>query len=136
MDYYREPINKNPIQKSLRRVSAYAVAMTVVAVVSLTLLVLVGLAYRTMLKTVEEQSLELGEVTGENKSMSEDVRELKESNKILSETNEKLAGDVDFYSRIMDENQLRVEIIRLFEEKNSTYNKNYCNSFRNFMKFK
>ena len=122
MEYYREPISKRPIQKKLRRVSAYAVVMTVVAVISVTLLILVSLAYRSALKTVEEQGLELSEVTGENKSMSEDVRELRESNDILTESNEKLAEDVDFYSRIMDENQLRVEIIRLFEEQNSTYN--------------
>ena len=122
MEYYKEPVNKKPIQKKLRRLSVYAVIITVIAVGSLTLLLLLGLAYRTVLKSFEEQSLQLGEVTGENKSMSEDVRELEESNDILTASNEKLAEDVDFYSRIMDENQLRKEIIRLFEERNSTYN--------------
>ena len=122
MEYFREPINKKPIQRRLRQVSAYAVVMTVIAAVAVILLIFIGLAYRAALRDIKEQELELGEVTGENKSMSEDVRELKESNEVLTASNEKLAEDVDFYSRIMDENQLRLEIIRLFEEKNSTYN--------------
>ena len=122
MEDFRERTSRRPIQRKLRRVSIYAVIMTVFTLIVTVFLVMVGLAYRSALKTLEEQDAVLSEITSENKSMSESIQELENTNESLSSSNEKMEEDLDFFSKIMSENQLRLEIIDLFEAKNSTYN--------------
>ena len=122
MEDFRERRPKKHIQKRLRRVSIYAVIMTILTVITVVLLVLLGIAYRSAVQTLEEQEAMLSEVTGENKAMAESVKELETSNDNLTESNEKLSEDVGFFSSILSENALRLEIIDLFEAKNSTYN--------------
>lgn len=117
---YKPP--RRPIQRKLRQVSIYAVIVTIFAVGATVFAILLGIAYQTQLKTLNDEEKKLNEVTGENLSMAEDMQELKDTNENLSESNEKLSKDVSFFSRIMSENELRLEIIDLFEAKNSTYN--------------
>lgn len=122
MEDFRQRSPKKHIQKKLRQVSVYAVIMTVLTFVAAAMLVLLGFSYSSLLKTMREQNEMISEITGENKSMAESMQELEQANDNLSESNERLSEDVDFFSRIMSENELRLEIIDLFEAKNSTYN--------------
>ncbi len=76
---------------------------------------------RAQKETIRSLSENLAAANESNVTMSGEIQELNEANENLTDSNKRLSSDVSLLSSILDENELRVEIINLFESKNSTY---------------
>ncbi|MCR4909230.1 MAG: glycoside hydrolase family 25 protein [Lachnospiraceae bacterium] len=122
---YRRPRQTGVGKK--RRSSASPLLVVLVIILFLTSATL-GAAFYFNTQTIEAQqetirslSGNVAELNESNVTMSGEIVELNEANDNLSASNERLSSDVELLSSILDENELRREIINLFEAKNSTY---------------
>ncbi len=109
---FEEP--KNRMRRQLKGMTAYAIAATLAALTAIGIIVVLILKYNGEEKTLKSEEQELSEIVAEDAALSEEISDLKK-------TNDKLGEDVEFYSSVMSDSELRAQIMNLFEEGNSAY---------------
>ncbi|MCR5626551.1 MAG: glycoside hydrolase family 25 protein [Lachnospiraceae bacterium] len=108
---------RRQLYKRIWRAKTYGVVITVIAILSIAfcaLLIFTGKAAREKEAAAEA---EVSSLSADLLSKEKTIKELENEKKNLSSANEKLGEDVKFYSKILSENQLRIEIMLLFEEQ-------------------